>query len=80
MKLSWQDTTFCVDNTRKDNTGSYSCVFSVQKYNTDRICVRQNGMNSIFVSVNGKIFFLITLFLGLFVCYLIILKPDNIVD
>ncbi|XP_058243021.1 uncharacterized protein LOC131351595 isoform X2 [Hemibagrus wyckioides] len=52
MKLSWQDATFCVDDTRRDNTGYYSCVYSVQKYNIDQ--VRQNGTNSIFVSVNDS--------------------------
>lgn len=54
MKLSCQDATFFIDYTRLDNTGNYSCVFSVHKYNPE--AVKGKGINSIFITVNGKIF------------------------
>lgn len=57
MRSSYQDATFFIDDTRMDNTGNYSCVFSVDEHKLE--AVRGNGINSIFISVNGKIFLIV---------------------
>lgn len=54
MKSDCQDVTFIIDDITKDDTGDYSCVFSSYKYDPED--VRGNGINSIFITVNGKIF------------------------
>lgn len=54
VKSSCQDATFFVDNNTKDNTGNYSCVFSVKQY--DPRTVKGNGSNFFFITVNGENF------------------------
>ncbi|XP_027015186.2 uncharacterized protein LOC113650825 [Tachysurus fulvidraco] len=52
MKSGCQDVTFYIDVNRKDNTGNYSCVFSVHKYNLDQVI--QNGINFILITTNDS--------------------------
>ncbi|XP_060733408.1 uncharacterized protein LOC132850944 [Tachysurus vachellii] len=52
MKSGCRDVTFYIDDNRKDNTGNYSCVFSVHKHNFDQVI--QNGINFIFITTNDS--------------------------
>lgn len=52
MQSSCQDATFFIDDTTRDNTGNYSCVFSLNKLDLQNI--KGYGLNGIFITVNGK--------------------------
>ncbi|KAF5908675.1 immunoglobulin superfamily member 1-like [Clarias magur] len=51
-KSSCGDVTFSIDDPTKDNTGNYSCLFSVHNYNYT--VVKGNGMNPIVITVNDS--------------------------